>query len=110
MFNIFKTGFFGYENFKKVTKEFYYTFSNEKTFLSSKRIERALLLTAGLWLTIWFVRHNIDRLSATDFLIIVSPIFGYAGFNTVMHAKDKKTEDKADLSNKTENNIRDENK
>lgn len=70
--------------------EWLLTFSNKKSLLSSKRIERFLVFTAMLVISCVFLIKAIYTctLSATDLMIVVSIWLGYAGFNTVQVKKD----------------------
>lgn len=79
-----------WEKFKWLGSELLNTFSNKKSFLSSKRIERFLIFMVMLIMTIFFIVKSIIActLGATDFVIIVASWLGYAGFNTVQIKKD----------------------
>ncbi len=81
--------FFGWENIKKAIVEWIKTFSNEDSFLSSKRMNRFIFAMSGLGLTIFIVWHNRDKFSATDNLIVISPLFAYAGFELTKTEKEK---------------------
>ena|SRR3990167_4518938 len=87
-----KNLFFGWNNIREVLRDIYATFSNEKSYLSSKRIERAILFNTAMVLICVFVWHKRNDLSAAEFLMIVSPLFVYAGFNTIVAASAKKDE------------------
>ena len=78
------------DKIKWLFKEILNTFSNKKSFLSSKRIERFLIFTIMLVMTIIFITKAIVActLGATDFMIIIAGWLGYAGFNTVQIKKD----------------------
>jgi hypothetical protein len=86
-----KKYFFGWTNIKWVIKELILTFSNQPSFFSSKRIERAILFSAALTsYMIWFFYHY-KLLSPTDMVIVTGPIFFYAGYsmNTTQKEKNK---------------------
>lgn len=70
--------------------EWILTFSNKKSLLSSKRIERFLVFTAMLTLSCAFLIKAIwtCTMTATDLMIVVSLWLGYAGFNTIQVKKD----------------------
>jgi len=80
---------------KGLFKEWILTFSNDKSFFSSKRIERFIILAAMLSLTIYFVVKAINecKISAAELMIVVGTWLSYAGFNTIQIKNDKKTED-----------------
>ena len=86
--------FFGWDNLKKVFVELYATLSNDKTFLSSKRIERLVLFWAAVLIATCYVFYNRADIATIEIISICTMLFGYAGFNTVMGNKDKK-DDKA---------------
>ena len=77
-------------NFIDILKEFGLTFSNKKSLLSSKRIERFVVFSTMLAVTLFFLVKNIWKceLNATDFAIVIGLWMGYAGFNTVQIKKD----------------------
>lgn len=73
------------------------TFTGKKSLFSSKRIERFLVFSAMLVLTIVYAVTNIKNcsLSAIDFAVILGVWMTYAGFNTIKIKKDN-TEDATD--------------
>ena len=77
-------------DFKHIISEFGKTFSNQKSFLSSKRIERFVIFSTMLGITLFFLIKNTIKceLNATDFAIVIGLWMGYAGFNTVQIKKD----------------------
>lgn len=68
------------------------TFSNEKSFLSSKRIERAILFWAAMFIVLNYYRMSYEKLSPSDIVLLTTPLFAMGGFNTIMNAKEKKNE------------------
>lgn len=66
------------------------TFSNKKSLLSSKKIERFIVFNVFLVLTILFVWKNIDTLEARDFIEITLVWLAYGGYNSFMTFRDKK--------------------
>jgi hypothetical protein len=76
------------------------TLSNKASLFSSKRIERAIAFNTVEVLTIVFVWHTRNKLSATDFVICISPLLTFAGFNSIMTSKEQQT--KKDQKNETE--------
>lgn len=82
------------EKIKWVSNEILNTFSNKKSFFSSKRIERFLIFSLMISLTVLFVVKSIITcaLGATDFIIIIGTWLGYGGWNTTQISKDKKND------------------
>lgn len=82
--------------------EWILTFSNKKSLLSSKRIERFLVFTAMLTLSSAFLIKAIwtCTITATDLMIVVSLWLGYAGFNTIQVKKDIAAKDVANTEEK----------
>jgi len=74
--------------------EWLLTFSNRKSFFSSKRIERFSLFTVGLLAAAFFLFKGIYNweITSTDVVMVVGMLFGYAGFTMVQTAKDKPKE------------------
>jgi hypothetical protein len=71
-------------------KDLYNTFSNEKSFLSSKKIERSLFVTTILAMYWTFFILVVLKASITDFILFISPLFIAAGFNLLQSEKNKK--------------------
>ena len=68
------------------------TFSNKKSLLSSKKIERFIVFNVFLVLTILYVWKNIDDLESRDFIEITLVWLAYGGYNSFMNMKDRKME------------------
>jgi hypothetical protein len=81
--------FLSWENIKKWLFEWVKTFSNEDSFLSSKRMSRFIFEVAGLALTIFVVIYNRGKFSASDNLLVITPLFGYAGYGLTKTEKEK---------------------
>ena len=83
---------------KRILIELAGTFSNKKSFLSSKRIERFLAFTNMLVLTNIFAIRSIQRNSLTtlDLMIIVGGWLSYVGFIIVKSRQDQ-DKDKTDI-------------
>jgi putative Ca2+/H+ antiporter (TMEM165/GDT1 family) len=73
-------------------KDLYHTFSNEKSFLSSKKIERSLFVTTILAMYWTYFIMVVLKASITDFILFISPLFIAAGFNLLQSEKNKKNE------------------
>ena len=71
-------------------KDLYNTFSNEKSFLSSKKIERSLFVTSILAMYWTFFILVVLKATITDFILFISPLFIAAGFNLLQSEKNKK--------------------
>ena len=67
------------------------TFSNNPSFLSSKRIERFLIFLTMLVASAVFLFKNIFScgIDSTGLMIVVGGWLGYAGFNIVQGRKDE---------------------
>jgi hypothetical protein len=74
------------------TDEVILTFSNKKSLLSSKKIERFIVFNVFLVLTILYVWKNIDDLESRDFIEITLVWLAYGGYNSFMNMKDRKME------------------
>jgi len=74
--------------------EWLLTFSNRKSFFSSKRIERFVIFVTMLIATIVYLWKAISActIGATDFMIVISGWLAFAGFNTIQIRKDVKDE------------------
>jgi len=75
----------------QIIKELLLTFSNKKSLLSSKRIERFAIFSVMLLATAIYFGYHIFActLTSTDLILVVGTWLGYAGFNTVQIRKDK---------------------
>jgi hypothetical protein len=71
-------------------KDLYHTFSNEKSFLSSKKIERSLFVTTILAMYWTYFILVVLKATITDFILFISPLFIAAGFNLLQSEKNKK--------------------
>ena len=81
---------------KELIKEWLLTFSEKKSNISSKRLERFALFTLSLSACAYYLFKGIYHWSigSSDLLIIVATLLGYAGFNTVIAKKDENNETK----------------
>jgi len=77
--------------------EWLLTFSNRKSFFSSKRIERFWLFVVALTASAFYLFKGIWNwdLTSSDILIVAGMLFGYAGYTMIQTAKDK-PKDKGD--------------
>jgi len=81
----------GTKNIRWGIKELVKTLSNEDSYFSAKRIERLVLFWGAFFIVINYYRVSYEKLTPSDIVLITTPLFAYAGFNTVMTAKEKKT-------------------
>ena len=91
--------FFGWNNIKKVIKDFYGTFSSTKSFLSSKRIERFAFVTSALIIilgTFIYLMYK-STLTATDAIMLAGVLLTAGGYTLAQTEKAKKDK------NETEN-------
>lgn len=86
---------------KRILIELAGTFSNKKSFLSSKRIERFLAFTNMLVLTNIFTIRSIQRNSLTtlDLMIIVGGWLSYVGFIIVKSRQDQDKDKQETIKN-----------
>lgn len=90
-----------------ILKEIVLTFSNKKSLFSSKRIERFVIFTSMLLMTVLFLLwrvFNCDNFGSSDLMLIVVGWLSYAGFNVIQGNKNIK---KDEIINKTDTNITD---
>jgi len=84
------------------TDEVILTFSNKKSLLSSKKIERFIVFNVFLVLTILYVWKNIDEIESRDFIEITLVWLAYGGYNSFMNMKDRKMEKQDSTPEETE--------
>lgn len=82
-------GFFGWTNFKWLCREILKTFSGEKSFFSSKRMERAGFVMMGSWSLLGYIIVHIKTLSPLDIIALVAPFFAAAGYALTKSEKEK---------------------
>jgi hypothetical protein len=83
-------------------RDLYHTWSNEKSFLSSKKIERSLFVISILGMYWTYFLLVVLKASITDFILFISPLFIAAGFNLLQSEKNKKHEE--NTTNPTDSN------
>lgn len=81
--------FFGWTNFKHVAKQLYLTFTEQRSELSSKKIERALFIITGItaW-CVWFSWHY-RVLVVSEMILATGTLFTYAGYTMRQSQKEK---------------------
>jgi hypothetical protein len=73
------------------------TFSNEKSYFSSKRIERAILFWIACFIILNYYRIKCSELTPDQILILTTPLFVMCGFNSILNRKEKNDEMAVDL-------------
>jgi hypothetical protein len=78
-------------NIKELLTEWLLTFSDKKSWLSSKRLERFALFVVALGASAYFLFKGIYNweITSTDLIIVTATLFGYAGFATIQGKKDE---------------------
>jgi len=76
---------------KELIREWLLTFSDKKSWLSSKRLERFALFVVALGASAYFLFKGIYNweITSTDLIIVTATLFGYAGFATIQGKKDE---------------------
>lgn len=100
--------FFGWGSIKKVILDLYATLGNDKSLLSSKRLERLILFWAAVSISICFVWYSRATITTTEIIMICTMLFTYGGFNTVMgHIAKKESKEAAQTDKIIEEKIPD---
>jgi hypothetical protein len=77
------------EFIKNLVKELIGTFSLEKSYFSSKKLERfAIFANVLIIVNIWCYYH-IKVAAITDMIMLISTLLAYGGWNTTQIRKDK---------------------
>jgi len=76
---------------KELIREWLLTFSDKKSWLSSKRLERFALFVVALCASAYFLFKGIYNweITSTDLIIVTATLFGYAGFATIQGKKNE---------------------
>ena len=76
---------------KEFVREWLLTFSDKKSWLSSKRLERFALFVVALGASAYFLFKGIYNweITSTDLIIVTATLFGYAGFATIQGKKNE---------------------
>ncbi len=84
--------------FKEFINQTLLTFSTQKSYFSSKKIERFISFTLGVGMVLFYYLGRqfcwkcSSEIDVNDVLILSGLLFTYGGFNTFQIAKDKKTD------------------
>lgn len=70
--------------------EFLLTFSNKRSLLSSKKIERFIVFNVFLAITIYYIFRNISVITPLEFVQVIGIWLVYGGYNSIMNYRDKK--------------------
>ena len=92
-------------NIKTAIKEWLKTFSNKPSILSSTRLERFGFITISDLAVISCVVYEIykDKLTATEVVILITPLLLAAGYNLTLTKKEQKDEKNNDSFINTSN-------
>lgn len=79
-----------FELIRKGIKEALLTLSNKTSFLSSKRIERAVFTGSSVIIVLgtWIHLMVVDRITASESVILVTPLLISGGYNLSMGQKE----------------------
>lgn len=84
-----KIYFFGWTNIKWFIIQIGLTFSEQESFFSSKRIERAIIFNAAIVsYFIWF-SYKYKTLSASEMVMVIAAFFVMIGYNMSVTEKSK---------------------
>jgi len=72
-----------------VVKQLWATLSEEPSFISSKKLERCLIVSTMLSASLYFIYTHIQTLTPVDLMVVVTPWLTYGGYGMVMTQKDK---------------------
>jgi hypothetical protein len=81
-----------FKNVIFIFKELLKTLSNKGSFLSSKRIERALFTSSTLFIVVgtFIYEFKNDKITASEAVILITPLLIAGGYNILMDQKEKK--------------------
>ena len=85
-----KKYFFGWTNIKHVLKQLYLTFSDKKSELSSKKIERSLFVLSALYCFHKWFDYHFKELDYVESIALIGTILTYAGYNLIVTQKEKR--------------------
>lgn len=82
---------------RQIFSELLATFSNKPSFLSSKKIERFVIFSVTLSITIAYLILHLKHLGATDFVMVLGLWLGYGGANSILLQRDKKVDKEIEI-------------
>ncbi len=94
--NIFKDGFFGWNNFKWIITEIRDIYSNKDSYFSKKRIESGIAFIIAQWGMIFFLLKRYDSMTMSDFLFWAGVEFAVSGYIINKIQQEKKDEASVD--------------
>jgi hypothetical protein len=74
------------------------TFSNKKSVLSSKKIERFIVFSVFLILTVIYLALRMGTMEPLDFIQVVALWLGYGGWNSFVGLREKKIDNETPLN------------
>jgi len=74
-------------------REFVLTFSNKKSLLSSKKIERFIAFNTFLIISVIYLIKHMEHLTPENLIEIIGVWLTYGGYNSFMNYRDKKIGD-----------------
>lgn len=78
--------------------EFILTLSNRKSLFSSKKIERFIVFTTMITISLVYLVMNMRGMDALDFIQVVGLFLAYGGYNSLMTLRDRKLNNDIDES------------
>lgn len=84
------------QRFIWIIKELVKTASNEPSFFSQKRCKSWMLFFAVLGAWLWYMCQHIATMSAVDFTVVSTPVWGYGGYMVGTIQREKRDDDKKD--------------
>lgn len=74
------------------SRELLMTFSNQKSLLSSKKIERFVIFVTFLVLTVVYIVKNMQEMNSMEFIEVIGLWLAYGGYNSFMNIRDRKVD------------------
>lgn len=96
-----KIYFFGWHNFKWLTREMSAMYSNRKSYFSKKRFESSIAFLAAMGIIIGHVVINIDTITNSEVLADAALLFAVAGYTVGQIQKEKKDIPGSDATDET---------
>jgi hypothetical protein len=84
-----KTYFFGWTNIKWLLRQLLATFSDEPSYITSKRLERFGMYSSSMFVFLDYYRRNRTHISVGECIAMVTLMLGYAGYNSYQMRKEK---------------------
>ena len=101
--SIFKTGLFGYDNFKRLLKEIVLSYSDTPSLISKKRVESSIAFFSAIGIILCYVWIHRMTIGNSEMLADVVILFGISGYNIAKIQQEKKdnlaNDSKSDIPN-----------